>query len=211
MSLIHETACIDEGAVLGANTRIWHFSHVYAGARIGADCSLGQNCMVADGVVLGNKVKVQNNVSLYSGVTIEDEVFLGPSCVLTNIKNPRAAISRRDQYERILIRRGATVGANATILCGVTIGRHAFIAAGAVVTHNVPDYALIVGVPGKQEGWVGRHGHPLQALDEDGPARHSLGEGGVFRCVESGLRYREMEPGRLRCIDLDEDAPLKAG
>ncbi len=154
--------------------------------------------MVADGVVLGNKVKVQNNVSLYAGVTIEDEVFLGPSCVLTNIKNPRAAISRRDQYERILIRRGATVGANATILCGVTIGRHAFIAAGAVVTHNVPDYALIVGVPGKQGGWVGRHGHPLRALDEDG----------FYRCVESGLRYKEMEPGRLRCIDLDEDAEI---
>ncbi len=164
--------------------------------------------MVADGVVLGNKVKVQNNVSLYSGVTLEDEVFLGPSCVLTNIKTPRAAISRRDQYERILIRRGATVGANATILCGVTIGlsaiglpkagRHAFIAAGAVVTHNVPDYALIVGVPGKQEGWVSRHGHPLRAMDEDG----------AYRCVESGLRYKEMEPGRLRCVDLDEDAEI---
>ncbi|NGO40185.1 Gfo/Idh/MocA family oxidoreductase [Limisphaera ngatamarikiensis] len=195
---IHPTAVVDPGAQIGSGTRIWHFTHVCAGARIGNNCVLGQNCFVADGVVLGNNVKVQNNVSLYTGVVVEDDVFLGPSCVLTNVTNPRAQVNRHALYEKTVIRRGATVGANATIVCGVTIGRYAFIAAGAVVTRDVPDYALMVGVPARQRGWMSRHGHPLPTPDAEG----------VMRCPETGFRYREVAPGRLQCLDLDEEAPL---
>lgn len=192
----HPSAIVDDPSAVGAGTSIWHFCHVTAGARVGRGCVLGQNVFVAAGAVIGDRVRVQNNVSIYDGVTLEDDVFLGPSCVLTNVKNPRAEISRRGQFDRTLIRRGATVGANATIVCGVTVGRHAFIGAGAVVTRDVADYALILGVPGERKGWVGRHGH---RLDPDGD--------GLLRCPESGYRYRE-EGSTLTCLDLPEDAPL---
>jgi len=195
---VHPTAVVDPGAQVGAGTRIWHFTHVCAGARIGRNCVIGQNCFIADGVCVGNNVKIQNNVSLYTGVEVEDDVFLGPSCVLTNVTNPRAQVNRHALYERTLIRRGATIGANATIVCGITIGRYAFIAAGAVVTRDVPDYALMVGVPARQHGWMSRHGHPLPPPGPDG----------VMVCPETGFRYREVEPGKLKCLDLDEEAPL---
>ncbi|MBN2494935.1 MAG: N-acetyltransferase [Deltaproteobacteria bacterium] len=195
----HQSACVDEGAQVGAGTRIWHYAHVLAGARIGRNCTIGQSCCVAGSAVLGDGVKVQNHVSIFDGTTIEDCVFLGPSCALTNIANPRAEIARRALYEKTLIRRGATVGANATIVCGHTIGRYAFIAAGAVVTTDVPDYAFMLGVPARQDGWVSRHGHRLRGQDNEG----------CYVCPESGLRYAERD-GKLRCIDLDEQAPLPA-
>lgn len=194
---VHETAVVDEPCEIGDGTTIWHFSHVMAGARIGRRCVLGQNVFIAGGVVVGDNVKIQNNVSVYAGTVIEDDVFLGPSCVLTNVTNPRSQIRRHDLYERTLLRRGATVGANATVVCGVTLGRYAFIAAGAVVTRDVPDYALVTGVPGRQTGWMSRHGHRLVARDEEGN----------FVCPESGFRYEETAR-ELRCIDLDEDEPL---
>lgn len=159
--LIHPSAIVDEGATLGVDTRVWHFSHVCAGARIGAGCSLGQNVFIGNDVVVGDRVKIQNNVSVYDAVTIEDDVFCGPSMVFTNVFNPRAAVVRKDQYRRTLVERGATLGANATIVCGVTIGRHAFIAAGAVVTRDVPPFALMAGVPARQTGWMSRHGERL--------------------------------------------------
>lgn len=193
----HETACVDEGAKIGEGTKIWHFSHVMGGAELGPGCNLGQNCFVADGVRLGANVKVQNNVSIYTGTEIEDDVFLGPSCVLTNVSNPRSEVVRRGLYERTLIRRGASIGANATVVCGITIGRYAFVAAGAVVTRDVPDYALIVGVPGRQRGWISRHGIPLP--DPDGAGRTT--------CPESGLTY-ELRDGVMRCVDVGEDETL---
>lgn len=165
----HETAVIDQGAQIGEGSKIWHFSHVMANAVLGAHCNLGQNVMVAPEVVLGNNVKVQNNVSIYSGVTIEDDVFLGPSMVFTNVTNPRSSVNRRGQYQKTTVRKGCTIGANATIVCGVELGRYAFIAAGAVVTKDVPDYALIMGVPGIQKGWMSEFGHRLQ-FDESGKA-----------------------------------------
>jgi len=194
----HETACVDGGAQIGAGTRIWHFSHVSAGATLGSECKLGQNVFIADDVVIGNNVKIQNNVSVYAGTIIEDDVFLGPSCVLTNITNPRSQIVRHGLYEKTLIRRGATIGANATIVCGHTIGMYAFVGAGAVVTADVRDYALVRGNPARQAGWMSRHGHVLPEPDEKG----------VTTCPESGYRYREESPGHLRCLDLPEDAPL---
>ena len=193
----HPSAVVDAGAEIGTGTRIWHFAHISAGSRIGEGCVFGQNTFVAPGVVVGNRVKVQNNVALYQGVEIEDEVFLGPSCVLTNVTNPRSQVDRHACYEKTLIRRGATVGANATVVCGVTLGQYSFIAAGAVVTRDVPDYALMVGVPARQAGWMSRHGHPLKP-----------GPGGALRCPESGFRYHEAEPGVLRCLDLAEETPL---
>ena len=189
---------MDDGAQIGKGTKIWHFSHIMKGAKIGERCVLGQNVNVDGGTLIGNNVKVQNNVSIYTGVVIEDDVFLGPSCVLTNVSNPRSQINRHSLYEKTLIRRGATIGANATIVCGVTVGRYAFVGAGAVVTKDVPDYALVVGNPARRKGWMSRHGHVLSAPDSDG----------VMRCPEAGLRYRELEAGTLRCQDLDEDAPL---
>lgn len=194
---IHPTAVIDQPCSIGMGTKIWHFVHISENVRLGERCVLGQNVMIAPGVEIGSNVKIQNNVAVYSGVTIEDDVFLGPSCVLTNVSNPRSQVVRRDLYERTLIRRGASIGANATVVCGITLGRYCFIAAGAVVTRDVPDYAMIAGVPGRQRGWVSRHGHPLRKAVE-----------GVFTCPESGLRYREEHPGRFRCLDLDEEAPL---
>jgi UDP-2-acetamido-3-amino-2,3-dideoxy-glucuronate N-acetyltransferase len=195
----HPSAVIDQPCAIGAGTRIWHFCHICERAELGENCNLGQNVMIASDVRVGRNVKIQNNVSVYSGTIIEDDVFLGPSCVLTNISNPRSQIVRRGVYERTLIRRGATVGANATIVCGVTLGRYCLVAAGSVVTRDVPDYALVAGVPGRKRGWVSRHGHPLRNAKD-----------GVFTCPESNLRYREIEPGILRCIDLDEEAPLPA-
>jgi len=195
---VHESSYVDEGAAIGKGTKIWHFSHILSGAKIGEHCNLGQNVSIAGGTVIGNHVKVQNNVSVYEGTVIEDDVFLGPSCVLTNVTNPRSQVIRKALYEKTLIRRGASIGANATVICGITIGRYAFIAAGAVIARDVPDYALMIGVPARQKGWMSRHGHVLKDPSPDG----------VYACSESGLRYWEVEQGVLRCLDLDEDDPL---
>jgi len=158
---VHETAIVDAGARVGDDTRIWHWTHVSAGAEIGARCSLGQNVYVGNKVSIGDNVKIQNNVSVYDNVTLEDDVFCGPSMVFTNVYNPRSAISRKDEYRNTLVKRGATLGANCTIVCGVTIGEYAFIGAGSVVNKDVPNFALIVGVPGKQIGWMSRYGERL--------------------------------------------------
>ena len=194
----HESAYVDDGCEIGEGTKIWHFCHVQTGAKIGRRCILGQNVNVAGGVTIGDGVKVQNNVSIYTGAIIEDYVFLGPSCVLTNVTNPRSEVNRHRLYEHTRIRRGASIGANATIVCGITVGRYAFVAAGAVVAKDVPDYALMVGVPARQVGWISRHGLPLTAPDTTG----------VYTCPESGLRYKETAPDTLSCLDLPEDAPL---
>jgi UDP-2-acetamido-3-amino-2,3-dideoxy-glucuronate N-acetyltransferase len=195
---VHESAYVDDGAQVGDGTKVWHFGHVMGGAVLGENCNLGQNVHIAGDVGLGSNVKIQNNVSIYTGTIVEDDVFLGPSCVFTNVTNPRSAVARQQLYERTLVRRGATVGANATVVCGIEIGRHAFIAAGAVVTRDVPDYALMVGAPARNDGWMSRHGHRLLDSTADG----------IMTCPESGLRYQEVEPGVLRCLDLDEDAQL---
>ena len=158
----HETAIIDEGCIIGNGSKIWHFSHLMEGAKIGKNCNIGQNVFIANDVVLGNNVKVQNNVSLYSGVQCEEDVFLGPSMVFTNVKNPRSAIVRKDEFQETIIRKGATIGANATIVCGTSIGKFAFVAAGAVITKNVVDYALMKGVPAKQDGWISEFGEKLE-------------------------------------------------
>ncbi len=165
----HSSAILDDGCVIGEGTKIWHFCHVMSGARIGAHCSLGQNVFVASGVDLGNNVKVQNNVSIYTGVICEDDVFLGPSMVFTNVINPRSAVIRKDEYQKTYVERGATIGANATIVCGSRIGAFAFIGAGAVVTKEVPQYALVVGNPGRVIGWMSEHGERLY-FDENGHA-----------------------------------------
>lgn len=159
--VIHSSAIVDPGATLGDGSKVWHFAHVCAGARIGADCSLGQNVYVANDVRIGHRVKVQNNVSIYDAVTLEDDVFCGPSMVFTNVYNPRAAVVRKHEYRRTLVERGATIGANATIVCGVTIGAYAFVAAGAVVNRDVAPFALVAGVPARQIGWVSRSGDRL--------------------------------------------------
>jgi len=161
MSTVHETAIVDEGAVIGEGSRIWHWVHVCGGARIGKVCSFGQNVFVGNRVVIGNNVKIQNNVSVYDNVTLEDDVFCGPSMVFTNVYNPRSAVSRKDEYRDTLVKHGATLGANCTIVCGVTIGRFAFIGAGAMVNRDVPDYALVVGVPARQIGWMSEFGEQL--------------------------------------------------
>jgi UDP-2-acetamido-3-amino-2,3-dideoxy-glucuronate N-acetyltransferase len=194
-------AVVDESVSIGKGTKVWHFTHIQSGAKIGENCILGQNVNIGNDVVIGSNVKIQNNVSVYTGVTIEDDVFLGPSCVLTNITNPRSQIVRRNLYEKTLIRRGATIGANATIVCGITLGRYCFIGAGAVVTKDVPDYALMVGNPARQKGWMSRHGHPLKEPDTEG----------IMTCPESGLRYKFIDESTLRCLDLSEDNPLPAG
>ena len=168
---IHPSAIVDPGAVLGDGCRVWHFVHISAGARIGSGCSFGQNVYVGNDVRIGDNVKVQNNVSIYDAVEIEDDVFCGPSMVFTNVYNPRAAIERKSEYRRTLVRRGASIGANATIVCGVTIGRHAFVGAGAVVKRDVPDFALMAGVPARQIGWISRFGERLALpLSGDGAA-----------------------------------------
>jgi UDP-2-acetamido-3-amino-2,3-dideoxy-glucuronate N-acetyltransferase len=158
---VHPSAIVDDGAVLGDGCRVWHFAHVSAGARIGAGCSFGQGVYVGNDVQIGNNVKVQNNVSVYDAVTLEDDVFCGPSMVFTNVYNPRSAVTRKDEYRRTLVRRGATLGANCTIVCGTTVGAHAFVGAGAVVNRDVPDFALMVGVPARQVGWMSRFGERL--------------------------------------------------
>ena len=175
----HETAVIDEGAVIGKGTKIWHFSHIMKNARIGENCNLGQNVVVSPEVVLGNNVKVQNNVSIYTGVICEDDVFLGPSMVFTNVINPRSAVNRRGQYQKTVVSKGVSIGANATIVCGNDIGEYAFIGAGAVVTKYVPPYALVVGNPAKRVGWMSKFGHKLK-FDENNNAV----------CPESGEKYR---------------------
>ena len=193
---VHESAYVDEPCEIGEGTKIWHFSHVLKGARIGRGCVLGQNVNIANDVVIGDNVKIQNNVSVYTGTTIEDDVFLGPSCVLTNVSNPRSQVNRHALYEKTLLRRGCSIGANATLVCGVTVGRYAFVAAGAVVTKDVLDYALVTGVPAQRRGWMSRHGQRLRKGADD-----------VWVCPESHFRYRE-EEGRLRCLDLDEEEAL---
>lgn len=195
---VHESSYVDDDVVIGKGTRIWHFSHLLSGAVVGSHCNLGQNVCISGGVVIGNNVKIQNNVSVYEGTVIEDDVFLGPSCVLTNVLNPRSQVNRKNLYEKTLIRKGATIGANATIVCNVTIGRYAFVAAGTVVTSDVPDYAFIMGVPGRHKGWMSRHGVQLRNPDSEG----------IYRCPESGLRYQVNESGQLFCMDLDEEADL---
>jgi UDP-2-acetamido-3-amino-2,3-dideoxy-glucuronate N-acetyltransferase len=176
---IHPSAIVDAGAELGDGTHVWHFSHVCAGAHIGAGCSLGQNVFVGNDVRIGRGVKIQNNVSVYDAVTLEDEVFCGPSVVFTNVHNPRAAVPRKAEYRRTLVKHGATLGANATIVCGITVGEHAFVGAGAVVTKDVPAHALMAGVPARRIGWMSRHGERL-VFDATGQAT----------CPATGERYR---------------------
>lgn len=175
---IHPTAVVDEGAVLGTGTKVWHFSHIMPEAVLGKNCNIGQNVVISPGVRLGNNVKVQNNVSLYTGVVCDDDVFLGPSCVFTNVTNPRSAVNRRDQYAQTRVGKGASIGANATIVCGHDIGSYAFIGAGAVVTKHVPDYALVLGNPARQVGWMSAYGHRLD-----------FGTDARATCPESGEVY----------------------
>ena len=181
----HETAVVDDGCKIGKGTRIWHFSHIMSGAILGENCNLGQNVLVSDDVILGNNVKVQNNLSIYTGVICEDDVFLGPSMVFTNIVNPWSAIVRKGEYVKTLVGKGASIGANATIICGNTLGEFCFIGAGAVVTKDVPRYALVVGNPGKQVGWMSEYGHRLHFDDV-----------GLAICPESGEKY-ELKNGEV--------------
>jgi UDP-2-acetamido-3-amino-2,3-dideoxy-glucuronate N-acetyltransferase len=185
---IHPTAVVDEGATLGEGTKVWHFSHIMSDAIVGERCNIGQNVVISPGVILGSNVKIQNNVSLYTGVICDDDVFLGPSCVFTNVVNPRSAVNRRGQYAQTRVGRGASIGANATIVCGHDIGQFAFIGAGAVVTKQVPDYALVVGNPARQMGWMSEFGHKL-LFDEQGQAT----------CPESGEAYR-LDQGKVSKI-----------
>jgi UDP-2-acetamido-3-amino-2,3-dideoxy-glucuronate N-acetyltransferase len=185
----HETAVIDAGCQIGKGTKIWHFSHIMPNCRIGERCNIGQNVVVSPDVVLGNNVKVQNNVSIYTGVICEDDVFLGPSMVFTNVINPRSAITRKDEYKETLVKKGASIGANATIVCGNPIGRYAMIGAGAVVTKPVPDFALLVGNPARQLGWVSIYGHRL-----------NFSEDNVAICPESGQRY-ELNNNQVICLN----------
>lgn len=175
----HETAVIDEGCQIGENTKIWHFTHVMSNTVIGENCNIGQNCVISPGVRLGNQVKVQNNVSIYTGVECEDDVFLGPSMVFTNVTNPRSAVNRRDQYEKTRVKKGATIGANATIVCGNNLGEFCFIGAAAVITKDVKPYALMVGNPARQIGWMSEYGHRLEFSDE-----------GFANCPESKEKYQ---------------------
>lgn len=183
-AMVHASAYVDDGAVLGAGTRVWHFCHVLGGAVIGARCSLGQNVVVMNGVRVGDNAKIQNNVSLYEGVELEADVFCGPSMVFTNVYNPRSAVSRKDEYRRTLVKQGASIGANATIVCGVEIGRYAFIGAGAVINRDVPDYAMMAGVPARRIGWMSEAGYRLESvtLSDDG-RRETL------RCAGTGAMY----------------------
>ena len=187
---IHPTAIIDPGASIGEGTKIWHFSHVMPDSIIGKNCSLGQNVVVMSGASLGDNVKVQNNVSIYTGVHCEDDVFLGPSMVFTNVINPRSAIVRKHEYKPTYVRKGATIGANATILCGIEIGEYAFIGAGAVATKNVPAYALVMGNPARQTGWMSRNGHKLK-----------FDENGIGVCPESGETY-VLKDGYVNLVNL---------
>lgn len=178
---VHDSSYVDDGAQIGAGTKIWHFCHVMGSAKIGKGCNIGQNVFVAADVIIGNNVKIQNNVSLYTGVVVEDDAFLGPSVVLTNVVNPRSHVSRKDEYKTTLINQGASVGANATIVCGVTLGRYSFIGAGTVVTCNVPDYGLVYGVPGRVQGWMCQCGVRLEF--------ETIDRGEQAQCTECGERY----------------------
>ncbi|MFM7016964.1 MAG: acyltransferase [Bacteroidota bacterium] len=177
--MVHPSAIVDEGCKIGKGTKIWHFSHIMPNCEIGENCNIGQNVVISPQVILGNNVKVQNNVSIYTGVICEDDVFLGPSMVFTNVINPRSAVNRRDQYLKTTVKKGASIGANATIVCGHDIGAFAFIGAGAVVTKNVPDYALVIGNPARQTGWMSEYGHKLKFDTE-----------GIAVCPESNDRYQ---------------------
>ena len=185
---VHDTAIVDHGAEIGSGTRIWHWVHVCAGARIGNDCSLGQNVFVGSRAVIGNNCKIQNNVSVYDNVTLEDDVFCGPSMVFTNVYNPRSTVPRKDEYRDTLVKRGATLGANCTIVCGITIGEHAFVGAGSVVNRDVPAFALVLGVPARHVAWMSRYGERL-----DLPLKGN----GEARCPHTGERY-VLENGTLR-------------
>lgn len=192
MVTVHPSAIVDEGAQLGAGTRVWHFAHVCAGARIGEGCSLGQGVFVGNDVVIGRNVKIQNQVSVYDAVTLEDDVFCGPSMVFTNVHNPRSAVVRKAEYRPTLVRKGATLGANCTVVCGTTIGRYAFVGAGAVVSRDVPDFALVLGVPARQVGWMSRHGERLD-LPLAGEMVDDTTADVEAACPATGERYR------LRC------------
>ena len=181
----HPTSVIDEGCEIGEGTKIWHFSHIMPHCKIGKNCNLGQNVVVSPGVILGNNVKVQNNVSIYTGVQCEDDVFLGPSMVFTNVINPRSAVNRKNQYAKTIVKKGATIGANATIVCGIELGRFAFVGAGSVVTKSVPDYALVMGNPSRQTGWMSEYGHKL-IFNKDG----------IAVCPESNDTYR-LQSGKV--------------
>ena len=185
----HESAVIDDGCTIGAGTKIWHFSHLMTGCILGANCNVGQNVVISPKVTLGNNVKVQNNVSIYTGVTCEDDVFLGPSMVFTNVVNPRSAVNRRDDYLKTTVKKGVSIGANATIVCGNDLGEYCFIGAGTVITKEVPAYALMVGNPGKQIGWMSKFGHRLE-FDSNGNAT----------CQESGEVYK-LEGNQVHCIN----------
>jgi UDP-2-acetamido-3-amino-2,3-dideoxy-glucuronate N-acetyltransferase len=182
---IHETAIVEDGCILGAGTKVWHFSHIMGSAIIGSKCNIGQNVFIADGVIIGNNNKVQNNVSIYSGVECEDDVFLGPSMVFTNVINPRSAVNRKEEYKRTLVKKGASIGANATIICGVEIGCYAMIGAGAVVTKDVKDFELLVGNPAKRIGWVSEYGNKLK-----------FDENGIALCKETSSKYL-LEDGKV--------------
>lgn len=185
----HETAVIDDGCTIGVGTKVWHFSHLMTGCKLGQNCNVGQNVVISPDVVLGNNVKIQNNVSIYTGVTCEDDVFLGPSMVFTNVVNPRSAINRRGDYLKTVVRKGTSIGANATIVCGNDLGEYCFIGAGTVITKEVPAFALMVGNPGKQIGWMSKFGHRLH-FDAQGNAS----------CPESGEIYK-LENNQVRCIN----------
>ena len=187
---VHSSSFVDEGAAIGKGTKIWHFCHVFKGARIGKNCKIGQNVVIHDSVIVGNNVKIQNNVSVYEGVILEDDVFCGPSCVFTNIFNPRSTVNRNNPkfYKKTLVHRGVTIGANATIVCGVEIGQYAFIGAGAVVTRNVPDYALAVGIPAKQKGWRCECGEEIKLLK------------GQLRCRVCAAKYKKIK-GKVSKIE----------
>lgn len=182
--IAHPTAIVDAGATIGESTRVWHFVHICAGAQIGAKCSLGQNVFVGNKVVIGNNCKIQNNVSVYDNVTLEDDVFCGPSMVFTNVYNPRSAVSRKDEYRNTVVKKGSTIGANATIVCGVTIGEYSFIGAGAVINRDVPAYALMIGVPARQVGWMSRHGERLELPLSGNAEAVCKGSGQLYQLID---------------------------
>ncbi|HXG70786.1 MAG TPA: acyltransferase [Gemmatimonadaceae bacterium] len=196
---IHESAYVDEGAIIGAGTRIWHFSHVMPGCRIGERCNIGQNVVVSPGVVIGNNVKIQNNVSVYTGVVLEDDVFCGPSMVFTNVVNPRSHVSRKSEYRQTVVQRGATLGANCTIVCGHSIGRFAFVGAGAVVTRDVPAYALVVGTPARIRGWMCECGLRLPG---------GIKSSASTTCASCGVAYKTTAAGELTRADSTDSSPV---